>query len=206
MSACPASNGDFTDDHKPPLNKFMGGIYPPGSTKTALAPAAIEQGSPPRLSRQLQRRVQFRRPRLPCWQHKGHGTLDLVGALQHSCDVFFYETARRVGIDAIEAAARKLGLGSLTGIELPGEHSGLVPSRDWKQKTYKQIWQQGDTISVAIGQGYISATPLQLCQQAARIASGNSPRMVHSVAASRAASSFRQAGFHRRCAGAGATA
>jgi penicillin-binding protein 2 len=71
------------------------------------------------------------------------------GAIQHSCDVFFYETSRALGIDKIEEAARKLGLGSLTGIELPGEHSGLIPSRAWKQKTYKQVWQQGDTLSVA---------------------------------------------------------
>jgi penicillin-binding protein 2 len=174
-----------TDDHKPLLNKFMGGIYPPGSTfKTALALAAIEAGiATPDYHVNCNGVFNFGGHAFHCWQHKGHGTLDLVGALQHSCDVFFYETSRRVGIDAIEASARKLGLGSLTGIELPGEHSGLVPSRDWKQKTYKQIWQQGDTISVAIGQGYVSATPLQLCQQAARIASGKqvSPRLVHSV-------------------------
>jgi penicillin-binding protein 2 len=120
-----------------------------------------------------------------CWQHRGHGTLDVVGGIEHSCDVFFYETARRVGIDRIEQAARKLGLGALTGIELPGEHSGLVPSRAWKEKTYKSTWQQGDTLSVGIGQGYVTVTPLQMCQQVARIASGTavSPRMVHSVGA-----------------------
>jgi penicillin-binding protein 2 len=174
-----------TDDHKPLLNKFMGGIYPPGSTfKTAVALAAIEAGiATPDYHVSCSGVFNFGGHAFHCWQHRGHGTLDVVGAIQRSCDVFFYETSRRVGIDKIEESARKLGLGSLTGIELPGEHSGLVPSRAWKQKTYKQVWQQGDTLSVGIGQGYVTATPLQLCQQAARIASGKavSPRMVHSV-------------------------
>ena len=174
-----------TDDHKPLLNKVMGGIYPPGSTfKPAVALAAIDAGiATPDYRVTCNGVFNFGGHAFHCWQHKGHGTLDVVGGIQHSCDVFFYETARRVGIDKIEAAARKLGLGAPTGIELPGEHSGLIPSRDWKQKTYKQPWQQGDTLSVGIGQGYVTATPLQLCQQAARIASGKavSPRMVHSV-------------------------
>jgi penicillin-binding protein 2 len=174
-----------TDDHKPLLNKFMGGIYPPGSTfKTVVALAAIEAGiATPDFHVNCPGVYNFGGHAFHCWRHQGHGTLDVKGAIQHSCDVFFYETSRRLGIDKIEETARKLGLGSLTGIELPGEHSGLIPSRAWKQKTYKQVWQQGDTLSVGIGQGYVTATPLQLCQQAARIASGKqvSPRMVHSV-------------------------
>jgi penicillin-binding protein 2 len=174
-----------TDDHKPLLNKFMGGIYPPGSTfKTAVALAAIDAGiATPEYHVSCNGVFNFGGHAFHCWQHKGHGTLDVVGGIQHSCDVFFYETAHRVGIDAIEAAARKLGLGALTGIELPGEHSGLVPSKAWKEKTYKSAWQQGDTLSVGIGQGYVTATPLQLCQQVARIASGKqvAPRMVHAV-------------------------
>ena len=174
-----------TDDHKPLLNKFMGGIYPPGSTfKTAVALAAIEAGiATPEYHVSCNGVFNFGGHAFHCWQHKGHGTLDVVGGIQHSCDVFFYETSHRVGIDAIEVAAKKLGLGALTGIELPGEHSGLVPGKEWKQKTYKQAWQQGDTLSVGIGQGYVTVTPLQLCQQAARIASGKqvSPRLVHSV-------------------------
>ena len=174
-----------TNDHKPLLNKFMGGIYPPGSTfKTAVALAAIEAGiASPEYHVNCNGVFNFGGHAFHCWQHRGHGTLDVVGGIQHSCDVFFYETAHRVGIDAIEASARKLGLGAPTGIELPGEHSGLMPSKEWKLKTYKSPWQQGDTLSVGIGQGYVTATPLQLCQQAARIASGKqvSPRLVHSV-------------------------
>jgi len=172
-------------DHKPLLNKVTSGIYPPGSTfKTAVALAAIEAGiATPEFRVSCNGVFNFGGHAFHCWQHRGHGTLDLEGGLKNSCDVFFYETARRVGIDKIEEAARKLGLGSLTGIDLPGEHSGLMPSRAWKQKTYKQIWQQGDTVSIAIGQGYVTATPLQLVQQAARLASGKAvvPRLVHSV-------------------------
>jgi penicillin-binding protein 2 len=174
-----------TNDHKPLLNKVMGGTYPPGSTfKPAVALAAIDAGiATPDYRVHCNGVFVFGGHEFHCWRKGGHGSLDVEGALQHSCDVFFYETARRVGIDRIEAAARKLGLGAATGIELPGERSGLIPSRAWKQKTYHQSWQQGDTLSVGIGQGYVTATPLQLCQQTARIASGRAvtPRLVHSV-------------------------
>ncbi len=174
-----------TNDHKPLLNKVMGGTYPPGSTfKPAVALAAIEAGvATPDYRVHCNGVFVFGGHEFHCWRKGGHGSLDVEGALQHSCDVFFYETARRVGIDRIAQAARKLGLGAPTGIELPGERGGLIPSRAWKQKTYHQAWQQGDTLSVGIGQGYVTATPLQLCQQAARIASGRAvtPRLVHSI-------------------------
>jgi penicillin-binding protein 2 len=178
-----------TDDHKPLLNKVTSAIYPPGSTfKTAVALAAVEAGlATPDYHVTCNGRITVGNHTFNCWAwttyHRGHGSLDIEGGIKNSCDVFFYETARKLGIDAIEQSARKLGLGSATGIELPGEHSGLVPSRAWKQKTYKQPWQPGDTLSVGIGQGYVTVTPLQLVQQAARIASGKavSPRLVHSV-------------------------
>ena len=178
-------NGLTTDDHKPLLNKVTSGIYPPGSTfKTAVALAAVEAGIvTPGYRVSCPGVFVFGGHVFHCWRPHGHGTLDLEGGIKNSCDVFFYETAHRVGIDAIEQAAKKLGLGAPTGIELPGEHSGLVPGRAWKEKTYKQVWQQGDTLSVGIGQGYVTVTPLQLVQQAARLASGKAvvPRLVHSV-------------------------
>jgi penicillin-binding protein 2 len=178
-----------TSDHKPLLNKVTSGIYPPGSTfKPAVALAAIEAGiATPDYRVTCNGRITVGNHTFNCWAwttyHRGHGSLDVEGAIKNSCDVFFYETARRVGIDRIHQAARKLGLGAPTGIELPGEHSGLMPSSEWKQKTYKSAWQQGDTLSVAIGQGYVTATPLQLVLQTARLASGKavSPRIVHSV-------------------------
>src|SRR6185312_11930028 len=145
-------------DFKPLLNKVTSGIYPPGSTfKTAVALAAIDAGiATPDYHVTCTGVFNFGGHAFHCWQHRGHGTLDVEGGIKNSCDVFFYETAHRVGIDRIEQAARKLGLGSVTGIELPSEHSGLIPSREWKRKTYKQSWQQGDTISVGIGQGYLT--------------------------------------------------
>jgi penicillin-binding protein 2 len=173
------------DDHKPLLNKVMGGTYPPGSTfKPAVALAAVEAGiANPNYRVTCSGVYHFGGHAFHCWRKGGHGTLDVQGALQHSCNVFFAETSRRLGIDRIEQMARKLGLGAPTGIELPGERGGLIPSREWKQKTYKWAWQQGDTLSVGVGQGYVTVTPLQLVQMAARIASGTnvSPRMVHSV-------------------------
>jgi penicillin-binding protein 2 len=100
-----------------------------------------------------------------------------------SCDVFFYEVARRLGIDRIEAAAHALGLGRQTGIELPGERSGIVPGRAWKEARYGVPWQQGETLVTGIGQGYLNVTPLQLCMTAARIASGIavSPRITRVI-------------------------
>ena len=114
-----------------------------------------------------------------CWKQGGHGRIDLKSAIQKSCDIFFYELARRLGIDKIDEAAHKLGLGAPTGIELPGERSGLIPPKAWKQATFGVPWQQGETLITGIGQGYVLTTPLQLCTLAARIASGKavSPRI-----------------------------
>jgi len=177
------------DDHKPLLDKTMSGTYPPGSTfKTVVATAAVEAGvATPDYRVNCGGSITLGNHTFHCWiwaaDHRGHGSLDLEGGLKNSCDVFFYETARRLGIDKIQEVALKLGLGAPTGIELPGEKSGLIPSRDWKMKRYKSAWQQGDTLSAGIGQGYVTATPLQLALQASRIASGLnvSPRLVHMV-------------------------
>jgi penicillin-binding protein 2 len=177
------------DDHKPLLDKTMSGTYPPGSTfKTVVATAAVEAGlATPDYRVNCGGSITMGNHTFHCWvwaaDHRGHGSLDLEGGLKNSCDVFFYETARRLGIDKIQEVALKLGLGAPTGIELPGEKTGLIPSRDWKMKKYKVAWQQGDTLSAGIGQGYVTATPLQLAVQASRIASGLniSPRLVHMV-------------------------
>jgi penicillin-binding protein 2 len=177
------------DDHKPLLDKTVSGIYPPGSTfKPVVATAAVEAGlATPDYRVNCGGSITLGNHTFHCWlwtaEHRGHGPLDLEGGIKNSCDVFFYETARRLGIDKIQEVALKLGLGAPTGIELPGEKSGTIPSRDWKMKRYKVAWQQGDTLSAGIGQGYVSATPLQMALQASRIASGLniSPRLVHMV-------------------------
>jgi penicillin-binding protein 2 len=177
------------DDHKPLLDKTILGTYPPGSTfKTITAAAAVESGiATPDYRVNCGGSITLGNHTFHCWvwtaDHRGHGSLDLEGGLKNSCDVFFYETARRIGIDKIQEVALKMGLGAPTGIELPGEKTGLIPSRDWKMKKYKVAWQQGDTLSAGIGQGYVTATPLQLALQVSRIASGLniSPRLVHMV-------------------------
>ena len=110
--------------------------------------------------------------------------MDVVGALRESCDTFFYETGRRTGIDGIARMARRMGLGEKLDFDVPGEVSGLVPDRAWKQKRFKQKWQQGDTINAAIGQGSMLATPLQLATMTARLVNGGKavkPVLVRSI-------------------------
>ncbi len=178
-----AWKGLLEDDHKPLLNKVIGGVYPPGSTfKPAMALAAYDNGLKD-LHVNCTGSVRLGNHEFHCWKKGGHGGVDLRRGIQVSCDVFFYEVARRLGIDKIEQAARVMGMGAPTGIELPGERGGFIPSRAWKEATYHIPWQQGETLSVGIGQGYVTVTPLQLATVAARIASGKAvmPRLVHNV-------------------------
>jgi len=107
-----------------------------------------------------------------CWKKEGHGSMDVVGAIRESCDTFFYETGRRAGIDNISKMARRMGLGAKLDFDVSGEVGGLVPDRAWKQKRFKQKWSQGDTINVAIGQGSMLTTPLQLATMTARLVNG----------------------------------
>ena len=109
--------------------------------------------------------------RFHCWRKGGHGTLDLRGGLKNSCDVFFYEVARRVGIDRIAAMAHRFGLGTALDIDLPGARSGFMPTREWRI-AQGHPWNLGDTVVSGIGQGYIQVTPLQLATYAARVATG----------------------------------
>ena len=102
-----------------------------------------------------------------CWKKAGHGWVDLHDAIVQSCDVYFYQLGLDVGVDAIHRHALDLGLGIATGLDLPAEKGGLIPSRDWKQRVRKEPWYAGETLSVAIGQGYVLATPLQLAFMAA---------------------------------------
>lgn len=171
------------DDHRPLINKALAGVYPPGSTfKPVVALAAVEAGIiTPGYAVHCSGSITLGNHDFHCWKKGGHGTVDLHRGIQCSCDVFFYETAKRVGIDAIEQTARKLGLGAPTGIEIPGERGGFIPSRAWKEARYGIPWQLGETLNTGIGQGYVLVTPIQLCTMAARIASGMavSPRITH---------------------------
>ena len=165
---------EWTRNRRTPLiNKATSGVYPPGSTfKMAVAMAALD-------GRTLSPGDRINCPgyldigdtRFHCWSKYGHGSLDLHGGLKNSCDVFFYETARRTGIDRIAAMAHRFGLGTELGIELPGARTGLIPTREWRQ-AHGHPWEIGDTIVSGIGQGYVQVTPLQLATYVARVATG----------------------------------
>jgi penicillin-binding protein 2 len=178
-------NALTSDDHKPLIDKPLAGAYPPGSTfKTVTALAALDEGAiTPETVFHCSGAYRLGSHDFHCWKRGGHGAVDLHRGLMWSCDCYFYQVALKVGIDAIAAAARRLGMGEPLGIEIPGERGGFIPDRYWKQATYHEAWQQGETLVVGIGQGYVTATPLQLCTLAARIASGKqvSPRIVHSL-------------------------
>ncbi|HEX3666065.1 MAG TPA: penicillin-binding protein 2 [Rhizomicrobium sp.] len=172
-----------SDDHTPLVNKAIAGLYPPGSTiKPTMALAAYDAGLKD-MQVFCSGSIALGNHVFHCWRKQGHGHVDLTRAIEVSCDVFFYECARRLGIDRVEAAAHHVGLGAQTGIELPGEKAGVVPGREWKMKRYHVPWLEGETLNTGIGQGYLLATPLQLCTVAARIASGNAvvPRLTRVV-------------------------
>ncbi len=175
----------LTNDHTPLINKALSGLYPPGSTfKPGIALAALDAGViTPDFSVYCTGSITLGNYQFHCWKPHGHGHVDLHRGIAASCDVFFYEVAKRLGIDAIEACAHKLGYGQLTHIEIPGERTGVIPGRAWKERVYGVPWQEGETLNTAIGQGYVLITPIQLCTAAARIASGNavSPRIVRVV-------------------------
>lgn len=170
------------DPRKPLVNKVIAGVYPPGSTfKPVVATAALNAGVlTPQTSFTCPGYLTVGNATFHCWRHGGHGTLRLRDAIKKSCDVFFYETARRVGIDRLAAMARRFGFGGLLGIDIPGERPGLVPSREWKLATTGAAWSQGETVIAGIGQGSVLATPLQLATMVARLVTGRavSPRLV----------------------------
>ncbi len=172
-----------SDDHKPMINKAIKGAYPPGSTfKPAMALAAVQNGLAD-LHVTCTGALRIGNHDFHCWKRGGHGGVDLQRGIAQSCDVFFYEVARRLGIDKMEAAARALGLGARTGIEIPHESGGFIPSAAWKEERFGIPWQMGESLVTGIGQGYVLATPLQLATLAARIASGRAvtPRIAHTV-------------------------
>ncbi|HLY04243.1 MAG TPA: penicillin-binding protein 2 [Rhizomicrobium sp.] len=175
----------LNDDHRPLSDKALSGLYPPGSTfKPVVALSALAAGAiTPDFSVNCTGSLAFGNYIFHCWQKHGHGHVNLHRGIAQSCDVYFYNVARRLGIDGLEAGAHKLGLGSRTGIEIPGERTGVVPGRAWKEKTFGAKWLEGETLNAGIGQGYVLVTPLQLCTVAARIASGKavSPHVVRVV-------------------------
>ena len=182
-----------SDPLTPLVNRSLSGLYSPGSTfKLVATLAALNSGRwGPNRRTYCKGFMEFGRAQFHCWNKHGHGWLDLVTAIERSCDIYFYELAHRVGIDRIAETAVELGLGTKLLGELPGEEEGLVPTPEWKLAAIGEKWQGGETLITGIGQGFVLATPLQLAVMTARIASGRAtlPRLVVEQAAADAASS-----------------
>jgi penicillin-binding protein 2 len=158
----------------PLLNRSLTGLYSPGSTfKMVVALAALEAGV-------INENTTFFCPGhktigdtdFHCWRKNGHGNMNVLTGIEQSCDVYFYSVGLKVGVKRIADMAYRLGLGDITGIQLPDEKQGLIPTKDWKRKVYGQPWTLGETANVSIGQGYVLTTPLQLAVMTARIANG----------------------------------
>lgn len=164
----------LNDETKPLSNKAVAGQYPPGSTfKMVTAMAALEAGIiNEHTSVSCPGHFNFGGMKFHCWKAGGHGSVNVIRALQQSCDVFFYDVGNKVGIDRIARMAHRLGMGERLGIELAEEQPGLVPDRDWKRKKLKEKWLPGETINASIGQGYMLATPLQLATMVSRLVNG----------------------------------
>jgi penicillin-binding protein 2 len=172
----------LNDDHRPLSNKWASGMYPPGSTfKMMVALAALEAGVVSSEDRVFcNGAIKLGRRKFHCWRRGGHGHVNLRQSLEQSCDVFYYEMAKRVGIDRIAAMARRFGLGEAADLPIPALKGGLIPSKDWKRRVKEESWQVGDSLNAAIGQGFVLTTPLQLAVMTARLASGRAvqPRLI----------------------------
>jgi penicillin-binding protein 2 len=157
---------------RPLRNRAIQDTYPPGSIfKPIVAIAALAEGVATAKSQFVcHGSIPFGKRRFSCW--KTHGALDFIRAIKESCDIVFYNLGLQLGVDNIAKYANLFGLGERTGLKLSNEQRGLIPNSKWKQKVFKEAWQPGETLSVAIGQGYVTATPLQMASAYSAIANG----------------------------------
>ncbi|HBE45435.1 MAG TPA: penicillin-binding protein 2, partial [Deltaproteobacteria bacterium] len=157
-----------SDKTRPFMNRVIQGRYPPGSTfKIAIALKALQDGViNENTAFTCTGGFSFGNRVFKCWKKGGHGRVSIHRAIVESCDIFFYNVGLKLGIDRIHEMADVIGLNKVTGIDLPGELSGFVPSSRWKEKAYGQKWYEGETVSVSIGQGAVWLTPVQLVQLA----------------------------------------
>ncbi|MCH9014779.1 MAG: penicillin-binding protein 2 [Gemmatimonadetes bacterium] len=169
-------NEDFSTflhaEEKPFLNRVTQGRYPPGSTfKLVVATMALEEGKiTPDTSFRCSGLFQLGDSEFKCWRERGHGEQHLIEAIRHSCNIYFYRTALLGGAELLASYAKLFGFGKRTQLELPYEAAGLVPTPFWKRFVIRERWYPGDTVNFAIGQGYLSVTPLQLLRMASVIA------------------------------------
>ena len=163
-----------TDSQTPLLNRAIQAQLAPGSVfKIVMSTAMLESKAlPANFTAYCPGHAEFYGREFHCWQPKGHGPVDLHSAIVHSCDVFFYTIGQKMGIDRISFYGSGLGLGRRTGVDLPSEEPGNMPSEEWVQRVYHHKWYAGETISVSIGQGAVTVTPIQLARMIAAVASG----------------------------------
>jgi penicillin-binding protein 2 len=168
------------------MNRAIKGQYPPGSTfKILMAVAGLEEKViTPSTTFVCRGYLTVGNHEFGCWRKRGHGGVALHQALVQSCDVYFYEVGRRLGIERIAKWCKIFGLGAPSGLKLGGELAGLIGTPDWKRTRYKAPWTEGDTLNLSIGQGYNLATPLQVAWMAATVANGGTvykPQLVEKV-------------------------
>ena len=173
------------DPYRPLANKATQGLYPPGSTyKMVVALAALEAGViTPEDTVPCPGYLEVGDRRFHCWRRGGHGRMDLIQAISQSCDVYFYDIAQRVGIEAISAMARRCGCGVRHDLPMSGIAEGLAPTMDWKVQARGASWLVGDTINASIGQGFVLSSPLHLAVMTARLATGREiqPSIIRSI-------------------------
>ncbi len=159
---------------KPLINKAVAGLYPPGSTiKTLVALSALENDVVnPNLTVRCKGSIELYGEKFHCWEKKGHGFMNMRSAIKRSCDVYFYEVARRLGVDRLSETAKKFGLGEKVLDGFKEERPGVVPNTKWKKKYIGANWYLGETLHSGIGQGYFQSTPIQLCRMTAQLANG----------------------------------
>jgi penicillin-binding protein 2 len=164
----------LSDPQRPMLDRSIAGLYPPASTFKILVglAALVEKEVIPATTYYCSGAFRLGTRTFRCWKRSGHGTMNLVAALQHSCDVYFYQVGLKLGITRLLKWVELFGLGKPTGIDLPGEAGGVVAGPDWKRARFKEAWYPGDTVNYSIGQGFLLTTPLQLATMYAVIANG----------------------------------
>ena len=161
-------------EYNPLLNRSIAGLYSPGSTyKLITALFAIEKMKI-NISKEINcvGSLKFGNRKFHCWKKEGHGNVNLLGAIQKSCDCYFYELAKSINIDELSSFSKQFSFGNKSGIDIPNELSGIMPNKKWKKLNRNERWQRGETLNTVIGQGYVLSTPLQIALMTARIATG----------------------------------